>query len=348
MVTSQEIRLAKRPDGMPTEACFEFAHVDLPDIQDGEILIKNLWLTVDPYMRGRMDDTESYVPPFQIGQAMEGGAIGQVVESKNADFAVGEIVESMAGWREYFIADADMLSGQHPDPMFNIHKREAGKIPLQAYLGIAGMPGMTAYTGIELIAKTSASDTVFVSGAAGAVGSTVCQIAKIKGATVIGSAGSEDKIQWLKDVAGVDHVINYKATSDLSQTLREHAPNGIDVYFENVGGAHLTAAIENMNMYGRIALCGMISEYNSPSTRDDSNLFMEILTKEIMVKGFIVTSYYKHYPEFISSFSEWLANGQVSWEETVLEGIENMPAAFLGLFSGRNMGKMLVKLADPA
>jgi len=348
MIESREIRLKARPQGMPTDECFELATVGLPEISDGEVLVRNLWMSVDPYMRGRMDDVESYIQPFQIGEPLEGGAIGQVVASKNSELAVGDFVESMLGWREYFIANQGMIDGDPANPLDGLHKRDPSLLPLQSYLGIAGMPGMTAYSGLVLLAKARAGDTVFVSGAAGAVGSTVCQIAKIKGCTVVGSAGSEKKVKWLKDTAGVDAAFNYKKVSSVSDALSKVAPRGIDVYFENVGGEHLTAAIEHMNDYGRIALCGLIADYNEPSGTEEHGLFMQILAKQVRVQGFIVTSSYDQYPKFLNELAGWIREGKIKWEETVLEGIENAPAAFLGLFSGRNTGKMLVKLADPA
>ncbi len=345
---SREIYLVKRPDGLPTADCFELRSVDLPKLNKGAILVKNLWMTVDPYMRGRMDDTESYIPPFALGAPMEGGAIGQVLESRNNDFAVGDIVESMFGWRDYFVADADTLAGDPADSLFNIHKRERlPDLPLESYLGVAGMPGMTAYTGIELIAGAKPGETVFISGAAGAVGSIACQIAKINGCTVIGSAGSDEKTAWLKDTVGADSVFNYKTSTDLDRRLGDCAPQGIDVYFDNVGGDHLAAAIANMNQYGRIALCGMISGYNSGYDAGEGDLFIQLLSKEIRVQGFIVTSHYQHYPEYFKRFRQWAAEGRLKWEETVLDGLENAPVAFLGLFSGLNKGKLLVKLAEP-
>ena len=345
MTTSREIRLKSRPHGLPTPECFELASVELPNIQDGQVLVKNLWMSVDPYMRGRMDDVASYVPPFELGKPLEGGAIGQVVASKNPNFAEGDYVESMMGWRECFVYDSD--ANMRVAGSGGLQKRDPALVAPQAYLGVAGMPGMTAYTGLLLVARAKAGETVFVSGAAGAVGSLVCQIARIHGCTVIGSAGSDEKVDWLKQTAGVDAAFNYKTVSSVNDALADACPQGIDVYFENVGGEHLAAAIEHMNQSGRIALCGLISEYNAPTAADDHSLFMQVLTKSLRIQGFIVTDYWDHYPEFLEALSGWIRDGQVEWQETVVEGIEKAPDAFLGLFAGQNTGKMLVRLAHP-
>lgn len=342
MIQSREIHLVKRPQGLPGDECFELTTVDIPAIGDDEILVKNLWMTVDPYMRGRMNDVKSYVAPFALNETLEGEALGQVIESNHPDFAVGDIVESMLGWREYYAGNPDTLAKASG----GIQKKIASTFPIQAYLGAAGMTGMTAYAGLMLNAQAKAGETVFVSGAAGAVGSIVCQIAKIIGCKVIGSAGSSEKVQWLKDVAGVDAAFNYKETSNIAETLAELAPEGIDVYFENVGGEHLSAAVANMNTYGRIALCGLISQYNTQTGSNVESVLWQSIAKEIRIQGFIVTSYYQHYPEYLELFSQWLSQGQLTWEETVVDGLENAPQAFRDLFSGKNLGKMLVKLCE--
>src|SRR5579859_4975119 len=251
MTVSREIRLKSRPVGTPTADNFELATVNLPDPAPGEVQVRNSWMTVDPYMRGRMNDVQSYVPAFQIGQALQGGAVGEVVASNDPAFKPGETVQSFFGWREAFNAPASALQ-----------KLDTHGLPPQAFLGAAGMPGLTAYVGLIRIAELKGGDVVFVSGAAGAVGSVACQIAKLKGHTVIGSAGGPEKAAFLKEI-GVDHAIDYKAERDLTAALLRAAPDGFDVYFENVGGAHMEAALMAAKPFGRFALCGMISQYNN-------------------------------------------------------------------------------------
>ena len=334
MTQSREIRLVKRPVALPDSSCFELATVDLPEPGDWQVLVKYLWMSVDPYMRGRMDEGDSYIPAFALGHAMEGGAVDQVVQSNSDELLVGDYVESMQ--REFFVADA--AKG-------GLSKRDPDLVPLQTYLGIAGMPGMTAYCGLTLVAEAKAGETVFVSGAASAVGSTVCQIAKIYGCTAIGSAGSDEKVDWLKNTAGIDIAFDYKSVSSVADALTEAAPEGIDVYFENVGGQHLNAALTHMKRGGPVALCGLIADYNTRSTQDEPGLFSQILSRSTNVQGFIVTEFYDRYPDFLNLMSGWIAEGAVPGEETIVDGIDNAPDAFLGLFSGSNTGKMLVRLA---
>src|SRR6266481_608633 len=248
---SREIRLKRRPDGMPALGDFELAETVLNAPGPGQMLIRNVVMSVDPYMRGRMVERESYVPPFQLGQALDGGAIGQIVASNNSRFSIGTYVSHMQGWRDYALSDG---AGVMPV--------DSGLAPLSAYLGTLGMPGLTAYVGLLGMTAPKSGETVFVSAAAGAVGAVVCQIAKIKGCTVIGSAGSDDKVDWLKREGGCDHAINYKTAGDLTKALSKLAPGGIDIYFENVGGAHLIAALNCLKPLGRIAVCGMIEQYN--------------------------------------------------------------------------------------
>jgi NADPH-dependent curcumin reductase CurA len=311
--------------------------VELPALKDGEILIKNHWMSVDPYMRGRMMDMESYVPPFQIGEPLTGGAIGEVVESKNPDYPVGTWLNHFNGWREYAISDG--MLDQKIDPSL---------APAQAFLGVLGMPGLTAYAGLLRIGELKDGDEVFVTAASGAVGSVVCQIAKAKGHHVAGSAGSDDKCKWLEDVAGIDKAINYKnhkTQSELEAAMREACPRGIDVYFENVGGDHLTSALNLMNTFGRAPLCGMISRYNDTEPRPGPwNLVMAV-GKSLKLQGFIVSNHLDLAEDFTRDMSGWIKDGKIKWEETVYEGIEKAPDAFLGLFQGANFGKMLVKLS---
>ena len=333
-IVSREIRLKSRPVGLPQQAHFELAEVTLPPLKTGEILVRNAYMSVDPYMRGRMYDRASYVPPFQVGAPLDGGCVGQVVETAgNANFQTGDYVSGRQGWREYYISDGAGLT--QVDPAW---------VPLQAYLGAVGMPGMTAYVGLLDIGKPKAGDTVFVSAAAGAVGSIVCQIAKLKGCRVVGSAGSEAKVQWLRQTAGVDAALNYKDAASLVDELGRLCPDGIDVYFENVGGDHLEAALEHMNPFGRIALCGMISQYNEAKP-GPANL-SHAVRKRLTMQGFIVSDHLDRLSAFHQDMAAWIQAGQIRWEETIVDGIDQAPAAFIGLFTGDNMGKMLVRLHD--
>lgn len=330
--TSREVRLKSRPVGLPKAGDFEVASVDLAAPAAGEILVRNRWMSVDPYMRGRMYDRASYVPPFQVGAPLEGGAVGEVVESASPDFAAGDLVLSMLGWREGFVAPAG-----HVEKL-----PAAGGVPVEAFLGVLGMPGLTAYSGLLEIGKPKEGDTVFVSGGAGAVGSLVAQIAKIKGCTVVATAGSDEKCAWLKSV-GVDHAINYK-DGNLLEAVRAAVPKGIDIYFDNVGGEHLEVALELARPFARFAECGMISQYNNEGPAAGPRNIMYVVGKSITMQGFIVTQFAKLRPQFIADMSGWIAAGKIKWEQTVEEGVDNAPAAFLKLFSGGNTGKMLVKL----
>ncbi len=333
MTTSREIRLKSRPTGVPTAANFELASVDLPAPGPGEVQVRNSWMTVDPYMRGRMNDVQSYVPPFQIGEALQGGAVGEVIASNDPSYKVGDSVQSMFGWREAFNAPAGVIQ-----PL------DTHGLPPQAFLGVAGMPGLTAYVGLLKTASLKDGDVVFVSAAAGAVGQIVCQIAKLKGHTVIGSAGGAEKVAYLKEL-GVDHVIDYKAEPDLTAALMRAAPGGIDVYFENVGGAHMEAALMAAKPFARFALCGMISQYNATDMGDGVRGLIMAVGKQLRLEGFIVSSHFDMMPAFVTEMSGWIAQGKVKWRETVEEGIDKAPDAFLKLFKGENLGKMLVKLA---
>lgn len=330
--TSREIRLKSRPVGTPEAANFELATVQLPEPGAGEVLVRNAWMSVDPYMRGRMYDRPSYVPPFQLDQPLQGGAVGQVVKSNDPKFQAGDWVESMNGWREAFVAPAAALN-----------KLPADGVPPQAFLGVLGMPGMTAYSSFHRIGEPKPGDVVFVSGAAGAVGSAVCQIAKLRGCTVVASAGSDEKLGWLKAV-GVDAGVNYKK-GDLLQQVREAAPKGIDIYFDNVGGEHLEVALEVARPFARFIECGMISIYNNTAPAPGPRNMAYIVGKRIKMQGFIVSDFMDMREQFFTDMGGWVRNGQIKWEETVENGVENAPKAFLNLFTGANIGKMLVKLA---
>jgi len=332
-ITSREIRLKSRPEGMPTADNFELATAELPAPSQDELLVKNLYMSVDPYMRGRMIDRQSYLPPFQINEPLEGGSVGEVVESNNENFNPGDKVLGMLGWREYFISNGKGLM-----------RFEPGNAPLQAFLGTLGMTGLTAYSGLLEVGKPAEGQTVFVSAASGAVGSIVSQIAKIKGCFVVGSAGTDEKVAWLKDVAGVDEAFNYKAVDNLFKTVGQLCPKGIDIYFENVGGKHLEAALEYMNPQGRLVMCGMISQYNATKPPQGPSNLGHVVAKQLTMQGFLVGNYFHKMHQFQTDMGKWIAEGRITWKETVLEGIEKAPEAFIGLFKGENFGKMIVKL----
>lgn len=331
-ILSREIRLKQRPVGVPKEGDFELVTVPLREPREGEMLVQNIFMSVDPYMRGRMSERESYIAPFPLGKALEGGCVGHVVRSVGGRFREGDLVLSMLGWREYYLSDGTGLIGIDPS-----------LAPIQTYLGTLGMPGLTAYVGLLDLGQPQEGDTVFVSAASGAVGAVVCQIAKIKGCRVVGSAGSDAKVTWLLEEAGVDAAFNYKKVGDLSAEVAKHC-EGVDIYFDNVGGPHLVAALDQMKPCGRIVLCGMISQYNiTRPPRGPGNLILAII-KRLTLRGFIVTDHLHRQQDFLGDMSRWIAEGRIAWKETTVEGIESAPRAFLGLFSGDNVGKMLVKL----
>jgi NADPH-dependent curcumin reductase CurA len=340
MTTSREIRLMSRPEGMPVAGNFEVASVDLAAPVAGQVRVRNRFMSVDPYMRGRMYDRPSYVPPFALGQPLQGHAIGEILESHADGFAVGDMVSSMLGWREEFVVDPAALAKMMPG-MFSKVPTIPGVSP-SAFLGVLGMPGLTAWAGLLEVGQPKAGETVFVSGAAGAVGSLVCQIAKIKGCTVVGSAGTPEKCDWLRSV-GIDHAIDYRQ-GNLLEAVRTAAPQGIDVYFDNVGGEHLEVAIEVANSFARFAECGMISQYNATEPVPGPRNMIMIVGKRLKLQGFIVSAYDSLRDQFMADMGGWIAEGRIKWEETVMDGIEAAPDAFLGLFSGGNTGKMVVKL----
>jgi NADPH-dependent curcumin reductase CurA len=322
--------LTSRPQGLPTAENFALREIALPPLGDGMVRVRNRWLSVDPYMRGRMNEAKSYIPPFALDAPMEGGALGEVVESNAEGFDPGDLVSHFAGWRDEAVLPAKALT-RVPDL----------GVPPQAFLGVLGMPGATAYFGLLDAAQAKPADTVFVSAAAGAVGSAVVQIAKAKGMTVIGSAGGQAKCEFVRSL-GADAVIDYRA-GPLLKALAKAAPNGIDVYFDNVGGSHLDAALAAARQNARFAICGMIEAYNNP--RPTSLRFiMRVIAMRIRLQGFIVSDYLARMGEFHAAMGPWLADGTVTARETVVEGLEQAPEAFLGLFKGANTGKMLVKL----
>lgn len=336
MIQFREIHLKSRPPAAPGVENFEIATVPAKSPAEGEVLVRNLWMSVDPYMRGRMYDRPSYVPPFDLGKVLQGGAVGEVLESHSDSFKPGDLVESMFGWREGFTSPASALT----------KLPQSGTAP-QAFLGVLGMPGLTAYAGLLEIGKPQAGQTVFVSGAAGAVGSLVCQIAKIKGCTVVGTAGSDKKCAWLRD-AGIDQAVNYRTAEKqggLLNAMRAAAPNGINVYFDNVGGEHLEVALELAQPLARFVECGMISRYNDETPPPGPRNLIYIVGKSLIIQGFIVMQFAGLRDQFHRDMGQWMREGRIRWEETVHEGIAAAPKAFADLFSGGNTGKMLVKLA---
>lgn len=337
---NREIHLQSRPQGMPTADNFKLVETPIPKPGAGQFLVRNLWMSVDPYMRGRMMDRKSYSPPFRLGEPLDGGSVGQVIESNNDAFAVGDYVCSFANgaWREYHLGDGTMVM-QKIDPEL---------APLQSYLGVMGMPGMTAYTSLLRIGAPQAGETVFVSAAAGAVGSVVCQIAKLKGCRVVGSVGSDEKVRWLLDEAGIDAAVNYRTCGKLLEAVGKACPQGVDIYYENVGGEHLEVALELMNKNGRLVMCGMISIYNSVEPPPGPRNLGYVIGKSLKMQGFIVSDFLEMVPQFFADMGGWIRAGKIKSQETIVSGIENAPSAFLGLFKGENLGKMLVRLGPEA
>jgi NADPH-dependent curcumin reductase CurA len=322
--------LKSRPNGMPTHDNFELKDVGLPVVGDGMVRIRNHWLSVDPYMRGRMNDVKSYVPPFQVGEPLEGGAVGEVVESGAEGLNVGDLVQHMAGWRDEAVVSAR-----------TVNKLPELGVPPERFLGVLGVTGATAYFGLLDAAEAKQSDTVFVSAAAGAVGSVVVQVAKAKGMTVIGSARGPEKCEFVRSL-GADQVIDYRA-GPILKSLAAAAPDGIDVYFDNVGGDHLDAALALARNNARFAICGMIEGYNKGEPTC-LRFIMRIIAARIRLRGFIVFDYFPRMAEFYDDMGPLLASGAVKSRETIVDGLDKTPDAFLGLFSGENTGKMLVRL----
>ncbi len=334
---SKNMCMKSYPKGTPTPDNFTMTTTDVAPAGDGEITVRNHWMSVDPYMRGRMSGIRTYIDPFQLGEPMEGGAVGEIIHSGHPDYAVGDWVMTMLGWREIFTASVDSLK------KIMLQKVDINLLPAQNYLGVGGMPGLTAYAGLYKVAGFKPGETVLVSGAAGAVGSIVCQLAKADGATVVGLAGSDEKCKWLES-HGVDTAINYKTCENLTKALQKAAPRGFDVYFENVGGDMLKAALDTMKMFGRIAACGMISQYNNEKPVPGPDNLVMIVGKSLKIQGFIVSNYAQYVPEYLMKLGPLMASGQLVQQETVEQGIENAGTAFLRLFSGDKQGKMLVKL----
>jgi hypothetical protein len=331
MLTKQ-IVLASRPKGTPVPDNFKFENIELPQIQAGEVLLKGLYYSVDPYMRGRMNDAKSYVAPFQVAQPIEGSVIATVSESKSDNFKPGDMVLGMLPWRKELVAVEK-----------SIHKIDETIAPASYYLGVLGMTGLTAYFGLIHICKPKSGETVVVSGAAGAVGIVVGQIAKIQGCHVIGIAGSDEKIKLLKEKFGFDGAVNYKTTTDLQKAIEGLCPNGVDIYFDNVGGEISDAVISNINRHARIALCGQISLYNSTEKAMGPRLQPILLTKSVLMQGFIIGNYQSEFNEGIQHLSQWVKDGKLKFTETIISGFIQLPSALIGLFKGENTGKMIVK-----
>jgi NADPH-dependent curcumin reductase CurA len=331
-ITSREFQLAARPVGAPTAANFALVERPVPELSDGQVLVRNTWMSVDPYMRGRMDDRPSYIPPFQVGEALEGSALGEVIASAAPNLPLGTTVTHFAGWRDYAVIDAATAT-----PV------DTSLAAPQHYLGALGTTGLTAYAALTHVARVEPGDTVFISAAAGAVGSVAGQIAETLGAArVIGSAGGAAKTELLLDEFGFDAAVDYRK-GDLAGQLAAAAPEGIDVYLDSVGGEHLRVAVEAMRPGGRIALVGAISGYNGATAEPGPDLYLAA-TKELSLRGMLVTSYFPLFGEYIAKAADWLANGTLHTKETVYTGLDQAPTAFLGVLSGANTGKMLVRL----
>lgn len=330
---NKEIQFASRPTGMPTQENFRIVDADVPQVSDGEVFVRTLYISVDPYLRGRMRAGRSYVPPFEPGQVIMSGVVGKVVESRAPEFKQGDLVIGELGWRLYNRAKAAEL-----------RKVDSRLAPVTTSLGVLGMPGLTAYFGLLDIGQPKAGETVVVSGAAGAVGMTVCQLAKIKDCRTVGIAGSDEKNRYLRDELGLDVTINYK-DAEMAQALKDACPNGVDVYFDNVGGEISDAAMPLLNQGARIVICGQISLYNLDKPDAGPRPQPYLLVNSALMKGFIITNYAARFGEGVMEMAQWLAAGKLKYAETVVEGFENTPNAFIGLFSGANLGKQIVKVA---
>jgi len=338
MTKAKAIFLRAYPKGLPESSDFVMREIDLPALGEGEALIRPVWMSVDPYMRGRMrPDVVSYIPPFSLDEPLDGGAVSEVVESRDPNLKKGDyVVGFQGGWKSYAVAPAAGLT-----------KVDPGLAPLSAYLGVLGMPGLTAWGGLTQILKPKPGETLFVSGAAGAVGSLVCQLGKIKGARVIASAGSKEKCAWLEKEGGADVALNYKDytnAAQLTKALAKAAPNGVDCYFENVGGMHLEAALNCISQGARIALCGMISQYNATELEPGPANLVNLLARSALMQGFIVTIYMPLAMQFAAEVAPLLAQGRIKFRESVYEGLDKAPEAFLGLFRGENFGKAVVRV----
>lgn len=328
-----QIVLASRPIGVPSFENFRFEEVELRSISDGEIMIKPAYISVDPYMRGRMNDTKSYAPPYQLNEPIKGDIIGSIVESKSNKFKVGDTVLGTLPWATFIIQDDTQLK-----------KIESSDIPASYYLGVLGMPGLTAYFGMMEIGRPKEGETVLISGAAGAVGSTAGQIAGIKGCAVVGLTGTEEKVKLLKEHFGFHEAINYRSSKNLRKDIKAKCPNDVDIYFDNVGGEISDSVFANLNFRSRVVVCGQISLYNETRMQLGPRFLPIILTRSMLVKGFIVRDYEEQYAQGIQQLTAWVREGKLTTKETIVKGFDRLPEAFLGLFAGQNQGKMLVQV----
>lgn len=333
-LTNRKFTLASRPVGMPKESDFKLVEAPVMQPNAGEMLVKSLYISVDPYMRGRMNDAKSYAAPVEIGGVMVGGVAGEVIESNNPRFAVGDIVQGEFGWQEYTISNGK-----------GVRKVDPSIAPISTALGVLGMPGLTAYFGLLDIGKPKAGETVLISGAAGAVGTIVGQIAKLKGCRVIGIAGDDAKVRYLIEELGFDGAFNYKTTKNYVEKLKELCPQGVDVYFDNVGGSITDAVIPLLNTHARISVCGQISQYNVEKPEVGPRWLWALIVKQARVEGFLVFQFFDQFPQAATEMANWIEEGKLKYKEDIVEGFENLPKAFIGMLQGDNTGKRLVKVS---
>ncbi len=334
MTKNRQIILAARPEGLPKPSDFRMVETEMPTPPEGQFVVKIAYLSVDPYMRGRISEAKSYAEPVALGQVMVGSTVGTVVESRHPDYQRGDVVVGYSGWQEYALSD-----GQEEE------RFDTSVAPMSTALGVLGMPGMTAYFGLLEIGQPKPGETVFVSGAAGAVGSLVGQFAKIKGCRVIGSAGSQAKVDHLLGDLGFDAAFNYKEVKDYAAKLQEVCPKGIDVYFDNVGGPLTDAAFTQINVHARVVVCGQIDQYNATRPPRGARFLWHLIVKRARVEGFLVFEFWPRFAEARRQIADWLKEGKVKYRETIVDGLENAPAAFIGLFHGENIGKQLVRVS---
>jgi NADPH-dependent curcumin reductase CurA len=328
------VRFVKRPQGFVDDSSFAIESAPMPQPADGQVLLRNFYHSLDPYMRPRMTQMDSYIPPFEIGQIMEGGGIGVVVESRHPDYQQGDVLRGMLQWAEY----------QTASPGGVLRKLERGGAAWKDYLGVLGSASLTAYVGLKMIGEPKAGETLYVSAASGAVGSIAAQIGRIMGCRVAGSAGTDDKVAWLKNELGLDAAFNHRTVTSMDAAIAEHCPEGIDIDFENVGGETLQAVLDHIRPHGRIIMCGAISEYNEPGPGLER--IFRIVSHKVRMQGFIVSEHLDQMPAFAADMSKWLKDGRIKYRETVVEGIENMPKALVGLFRGENFGKLIARVGD--
>jgi len=332
---NKQITLAARPSGMPKLSDFKLVESPVPEPGPGEFVVRMLYVSVDPYMRGRMNDVKSYAPPVQIGEVMGAGAVGRVVASQNPQFQAGDVVEGFFGWQQFTVSNGT-----------GVRKIDPTLAPVSTALGVLGMPGLTAYFGLLDIGKPRAGETVVVSGAAGAVGSLAGQIAKIQGCRVVGIAGSDQKVAWLRDELGFDAALNYKTSTNYTAKLAELCPKGVDVYFDNVGGAITDAVFPLINTGARVVVCGQIAQYNADKLETGPRLLWHLIVKQARAEGFLVFQYASRYAEGLKQMAEWLKAGKLKYREQFVDGIENTPRAFIGMLQGENTGKQLVRVSS--